>query len=157
MPSVEYSTSYESPEQALILVDQHAADERIRVEKFLKELCLNYLGADAGGVKLRVLSPTVLVLLTHHEARRLASNESIQKEFRRWGFEFSRLAGLSSGYDPEAGADAATESGYTQVEVQSIPDMVANKVGHHLSGRRLVQLSYPVASATPGTRATRPD
>ncbi|KAG9218816.1 hypothetical protein CCMSSC00406_0001070 [Pleurotus cornucopiae] len=134
MPSVGNSTPDESPEQALILVDQHAADERIRVEKFLKELCLHYLGADAGGVKLRVLSPTVLVLLTHHEAKRLASNESVQEEFRRWGFEFSRLVGLLSGHDPEAGADAATESGYTQVEVQSIPDMVADKLlqGHEL-------------------------
>ncbi|KAL4260038.1 DNA mismatch repair MutL/HexB family protein [Pleurotus pulmonarius] len=133
-PSVGNATPDESPEQALILVDQHAADERIRVEKFLKELCLNYLGADAGGVKLRVLSPTVLVLLTHHEARRLASSESVQEEFRRWGFEFSRLVGLSSGYDPEVGADAATGSGYTQVEVQSIPDMVADKLlqGHEL-------------------------
>ncbi|KAF9498626.1 hypothetical protein BDN71DRAFT_1385419 [Pleurotus eryngii] len=137
MPSVGNRTPDESPEQALILVDQHAADERIRVEKFLKELCLHYLGADAGGVKLRVLSPTVLVLLTHHEAKRLASNESIQEEFRRWGFEFSRLVGLLSGYDPEAGADTATESGYTQVEVQSIPDMVADKL---LQGQELRDL-----------------
>ncbi|KAG5220663.1 DNA mismatch repair protein [Salix suchowensis] len=83
-----------------------------------------------GGCRWREASGVIAdrsVLLTHHEAKRLASNESIQEEFRRWGFEFSRLVGLLSGYDPEAGADTATESGYTQVEVQSIPDMVADK------------------------------
>ncbi|KAJ8518866.1 hypothetical protein ONZ45_g4120 [Pleurotus djamor] len=121
----------QTPQETIVLIDQHAADERVRVERFLKDLCMGYLcpiggGGSDTGVKTRLLSPASLVLLTHHEARQLSTSEPIQAEFRRWGFEFASLSGA---YLPQAGTDtASTESGYVQVEVQSVPDMVADKL-----------------------------
>ncbi|KAG6885598.1 hypothetical protein C0993_012345 [Termitomyces sp. T159_Od127] len=77
----------------LILVDQHAADERIRVERFLNDLCSGFLhsrnGKDTdGGVQVKELSPPLPVLLTLHEAQRLTESLEIREAFRSWGFQF---------------------------------------------------------------------
>ena len=51
-------------EPVLVLTDQHAADERVRVERFLKELCH---GAVQGGAESAVLDAEGVVL-TRDEA-----------------------------------------------------------------------------------------
>ena len=49
----------------LVLVDQHAADERIRVEQFLSEICQGFLQHGfSGRVETLELNPAVLILLT---------------------------------------------------------------------------------------------
>jgi len=113
----------------LVLIDQHAADERIRVERFLKEICMGFLNFhdDAGnpsqeGVSLRKLSPPSLVLLTVREAQRLAESVEIQEAFNHWGFFFE----MPSLEDSDLHGD--DNGGYAQVTVQSIPDIVADKV-----------------------------
>lgn len=117
---------------ALVLIDQHAADERVRVERFLKELCLGFLhGRDTGedptakGIRVRELSPPAPVLLTRHEALRLGGSEDIQTVFRRWGFHFSDLS-KTGVLDSDDGLNGG--SGYVQVLVQSIPEVVGDKV-----------------------------
>ncbi len=114
--------------RALVFIDQHAADERIRVEQFLKPLCLGFLeslraGTDKGRiVEMRELSPGVPVLLTSYEASKLATGSSIQRAFQRWGFGFGDLGTVNSI------ADGVTQSGYVQVIVKSVPEVVADKV-----------------------------
>lgn len=114
--------------RALVLIDQHAADERVRVERFLKPLCLGFLQSLSGSedkrrtVETRELSPAVPILLTSYEASTLAGEQRIQRTFLNWGFEFGKL-GTANGI-----SDGVTESGYVQVIVKAIPEVVADKV-----------------------------
>ena len=118
----------------LVLVDQHAADERVRVERFLKELCLGFLHSqdqtDSSSASkyifTRDLAPSHPVLLTQHEALTISQSQGIQKLFRKWGVRFTELSKIISE------ADGATESGsdlgYLQLYVSAIPEVVGDKV-----------------------------
>jgi DNA mismatch repair protein MLH3 len=112
--------------RALVLIDQHAADERIRVERFLKELCLGFLQHNdrSNGVKTKMLSPSVPVLLTRHEALRLADSDVFRRAFECWGISFDDL----SSHSFHGGLDDAGGGGYVQVFVKSIPAVVSEKV-----------------------------
>jgi len=136
--------------RALVLIDQHAADERIRVERFLSELCLGFLheapgdgielDADADpevGVLVKDLVPPVPVLLAPHEAERLSMEET-QMAFRRWGINFVGLNELQlPDNDIPVGDAASGERGYTQVMVSSVPEVVGEKL---LAGDELKNL-----------------
>ncbi|KAG1892183.1 hypothetical protein F4604DRAFT_13425 [Suillus subluteus] len=113
------------PGSTLILIDQHAADERVRVERFLTEICSGFLRHCDGteGVEVLDLSPAVPILLTCHEASRLATIEEVQSAFDRWGVRFEGLAKLTS----ECAGDEAS-NGYVQVFVRAIPAIVGDKL-----------------------------
>lgn len=112
----------------LILIDQHAADERVRVERFLTEICFGFLRhcEGTGGVEVSELSPAVPILLTHHEASRLATIGEVQLAFNRWGIRFEGLAKLTS-FESECVRDEAS-GGYVQVFVRTIPAIVSDKL-----------------------------
>ncbi|KAF9077020.1 hypothetical protein BDP27DRAFT_1389240 [Rhodocollybia butyracea] len=115
----------------LVLIDQHAADERIRVERFLKDLCLGYLrsrsGEEAEGVEERHLTPPIPVLLTRHEASRLACSPDIQTSFQNWSIRFSGLAQIEALYTSTTGLDEEGDR-YVQVSVLCVPEVVADKL-----------------------------
>lgn len=115
--------------QALVLIDQHAADERVRVERFLKELCLGFLqhGGNVDGVTTRTLTASVPVLLTRHEASCLAQSDIFQQAFERWGISFDDLSSMTS-RDWDGGLDDSGGGGYVQVFVKSVPAVVGDKV-----------------------------
>ncbi|KAG1783040.1 hypothetical protein EV702DRAFT_996112 [Suillus placidus] len=112
----------------LILIDQHAADERVRVERFLTEICSGFLRhcEGTGGVEVSELSPAVPILLSRHEASRLATIEEVQLAFDRWGVRFEGLAKLTS-LESECAGDEAS-GGYVQVLVRTIPAIVGDKL-----------------------------
>ncbi|KAJ8597377.1 hypothetical protein M405DRAFT_755983 [Rhizopogon salebrosus TDB-379] len=112
----------------LVLIDQHAADERVRVERFLKDICSGFLQRceGTGGVEVLELSPAVPILLTRHEAWRLASIEEVQSAFDRWGIRFEGLVKLTSLEPEDTGNE--TDGGYVQVFVQAIPAIVSVKL-----------------------------
>jgi DNA mismatch repair protein MLH3 len=114
---------------SLVLIDQHAADERIRVERFLKELCLGFLqhSDPSNGVKTKALSPSVPVLLTLHEALRLADSDTFQRAFECWGVSFDDLPSSNS-CPSDGGLGDASGEGYVQVFVKSVPAVVSEKV-----------------------------
>jgi DNA mismatch repair protein MLH3 len=126
----------------LILIDQHAADERVRVERFLTEICSGFLRhcEGTGGVEVSELSPAVPILLTRHEASRLATIEEIQSAFDRWGVRFEGLAKLTS-LKPESAGDE-TSDGYVQVFVRAIPAIVGDKVRVDIC--MVLRAHYPV-------------
>ncbi|KAI0677319.1 hypothetical protein C8Q78DRAFT_1065895 [Trametes maxima] len=99
-------------EEALVLIDQHAADERVRVERFLREACEGFLAScgDAGSSKPR---PPINVLLTEQEAQFIANSLDVRSAFARWGVSFSA---------------AANEVAYSQIEVTTVPEVVADKL-----------------------------
>ncbi|KAJ7068645.1 hypothetical protein C8F01DRAFT_1050970 [Mycena amicta] len=106
---------------ALVLIDQHAADERVRVERFLKQLCLGYLAnvaeSEDGRLKVRELgTAAVPVLVTRHEAAQIA-DQRVRKAFSHWGFRFVDCAEKSE-----------NPSDYSQVFVCAVPEVVADKL-----------------------------
>ena len=123
---------YSTGGRSLVLIDQHAADERVRVERFLKDLCLGFLRTDRrqneSGVKTKELSPPVAVLLTRHEALRVKNSEYIQAAFCSWGFQFTDLTTIAGSHFGDA--DSESSSDYVQVLVGSIPEVVSDKVSH---------------------------
>ncbi|KAK2466034.1 hypothetical protein APHAL10511_001676 [Amanita phalloides] len=116
----------------LILIDQHAADERIRVEQYLKGLCQGFLysrkyGSDSKqGVKVRNLEPPLPLLLTRHEALRLASSRDLQEFLSWWGLHFCGLSTdmNGTGFD----SDTGNSHGYFQIFAKGIPLVISDKL-----------------------------
>jgi DNA mismatch repair protein MLH3 len=113
--------------KALVLIDQHAADERIRVERLLRELCIGYLRTEGDGVKRKELSPSLPVLLTRHEASRLTESDQIRKVFDAWGVRFAGDLGQKSAAHDEERPET-NDGGYVQIMVSSVPEVVCEKV-----------------------------
>lgn len=107
----------------LVLVDQHAADERIRVERFLNELCQGFLDPVlSNGVERRELQPAIPILLTRLETRALAGSKEYRHAFERWGIQFAPIPNVPAVEEDGSGDE------YLQVFVQTIPDVVSDKV-----------------------------
>ncbi|KAH9061004.1 hypothetical protein EDB87DRAFT_1613192 [Lactarius vividus] len=105
----------------LVLVDQHAASERVRVEGYLKDLCHHFLNAGRDGSRstFRVkLEPPRPVLLSRREASILRSSTLV---LGRWGF------GLSWPETEDRDQNTDQEV-YEQVLVHSVPQVVGEKL-----------------------------
>ena len=157
--------------RVLVLVDQHAADERIRVERFFRDVCegfLSYRGRPpsgsgfgsgetregADGVRTRKVDPPANVLLTKVEAERIALSQDVRGAFARWGIEFARAAAVPPGPVPmRAGDRGADEAAYVQVAVMAVPEVVADKVRKRCppGGARCRCLSMSSCSCYPET------
>jgi DNA mismatch repair ATPase MutL len=100
-------------EPVLVLIDQHAADERVRVERFLKELCN---GALQGGAESSALDAKKGVVLTRDEATLLGQKEVLQ-ELRRWGLHVEPVTIMES-----------LTANWVQVDVLAVPGFLRDKV-----------------------------
>ncbi|KAI0340902.1 hypothetical protein BDW22DRAFT_1333807 [Trametopsis cervina] len=130
-------------QRSLVLIDQHAADERVRVEKLLADLCTNEPVAQEDvalanvGPRRRQLDPPALVLLTRREVGQLHRTPALRDAFAEWGILFHPSGGTTYGEDMATDHGAGSiddQSGFAQVIVQSVPEVVADKLlsGNHL-------------------------
>lgn len=113
-------------DRTLVLIDQHAADERVRVERFMEELCSGFLRQAQGvgeGVKVKILDPPIPVLLTRHEAEQLSAFADIQRAFSMWGIEFTAMPTRTN-----HSVDEEADRGYCQAYVKNIPEVVSRKL-----------------------------
>jgi DNA mismatch repair protein MLH3 len=113
-------------EKTLILIDQHAADERVRVERYLKELCegVRRQAQDKGNSLERVtLKSPIPIPLSRHDAVTLAQSNEIMGDFRRWGveFDFTKMA-------KEEKTEDRISDAYSEVFVLTVPTVVSEKV-----------------------------
>ncbi|EKM59744.1 uncharacterized protein PHACADRAFT_205965 [Phanerochaete carnosa HHB-10118-sp] len=162
-------------EGLLVLLDQHAADERIRVERFMRELCKGF-SADGQASTLspdvRKLDPPARIVLTRREADILAST-NVQAAFRLWGVGFGPAPEvqqeeecISRFFSTAKAVGPVEHSGYVQVDVLTVPEVVARKLlaDDHLrdlvksyladldgSGLATSLLSFRPVSADPST------
>jgi DNA mismatch repair protein MLH3 len=109
------------PRRMLVLVDQHAASERVRVEGFLRTLCHRFLNLESNGSQSadRVdLDPPRAILLSRREASILRNTQSI---LGRWCFELSwpESEGCDQSFDQDK---------YERFLVHSVPGVVSEKV-----------------------------
>ncbi|KAI0727330.1 hypothetical protein C8Q72DRAFT_841248 [Fomitopsis betulina] len=159
---VTQTTGDRQRRKVLVLIDQHAADERVRVERFLQDLCDSFMQhrPDAAGmqpqlqgVRTRLFDPPVPILLTEHEARRLG-DEEVRVAFRRWGLTFAddfEDAGLAAHATPyHSGGEGGSQSGYSQVNVVTVPDLLGDKLLNGDELRDLVK-GYIAKLASEGT------
>jgi len=113
--------AYDSPRRMLVLVDQHAASERVRVEGFLKTLSHDFLnfGSNENQTADRVkLDPPHPMFLSRREASRLREARSI---LARWCFDLSWP-------ESESCDQIINEDAYEQFLVHSVPHVVSEKV-----------------------------
>ena len=108
------------PRRILVLVDQHAASERVRVEGFLKTLCHNYFESiekHSGANRIK-LDPPRPIILSRKEASILRGSRS---GLGRWCFDLSWPE--SKSLDQSVDQDT-----HEQVLVHSVPHVVGDKV-----------------------------
>lgn len=131
--SLAHSASSPHTRTSLVVIDQHAADERIRVELFLRELCFGYLqnrdpgGKAEDGIQMREIKPPIPILLTRDEGTRLRRTPLVVEAFRHWGFHFD-LAWSDDSPDGQDPFVAERNDDYIQVFVRRVPEMVGEKV-----------------------------
>lgn len=111
----------DSSRRMLVLVDQHAASERVRVENFLRTLCHNFLDFEGNGSQSpdRVeLDPPRPIFLGRKEATILRSTQSI---LGRWcfGLSWPKSKSCDQSFDQDE---------YEQLLVHSVPRVVSEKV-----------------------------
>ncbi|ELU45632.1 histidine kinase-, DNA gyrase b-, and HSP90-like ATPase domain-containing protein [Rhizoctonia solani AG-1 IA] len=106
-------------ERILVLVDQHAADERVRVERYLKGLCIGFI---RDKVDITQLKPPVKILLTRKEANILTRPDTLNA-LSRWGLCIE--IHLPDTLDVQT---LAEDRDFCQVDVISVPDVVSKKL-----------------------------
>ncbi|KAH8096693.1 hypothetical protein BXZ70DRAFT_895863 [Cristinia sonorae] len=156
----------------LFLIDQHAADERVRVERFMKELCLAFLRNGTGAKRddddvTERLEPPVPVLLTRGETLRIVQSEETRDVFRRWGVEFVGLDKIALGETGEEEEEEELDEncGYTQVMVKSVPRLLRDKLLMNDELRDLLKSTlahlettgYPSSFSQPSQSQTQSD
>ena len=110
-----------SPKCMLVIVDQHAASERVRVEGFLKNLCHHFLNPESTGkqnVNRVELDPPLRILLSQRETSILRDTRSM---LGRWCFDLSWPK-------PESRDQSVDQDAYEQLLVHSVPHVVSDKV-----------------------------
>jgi DNA mismatch repair protein MLH3 len=71
--------------EMLVIVDQHAADERIRVERLFRELCEGTIGDDAPPDPTQSVKKTLTFSISPRDAQLL---RRFRGEFLRWGIGY---------------------------------------------------------------------
>jgi DNA mismatch repair protein MLH3 len=113
--------SSDNRRRILVLVDQHAASERVRVEGFLRTLCHNFLNRESNESRSAdhlELNPPRAISLSRRETSIL---RGIQDILGRWCFDLSwpELESRNQSMDQDA---------YEEFLVHSVPHVVSEKV-----------------------------
>ncbi|GFZ45397.1 hypothetical protein JCM24511_03123 [Saitozyma sp. JCM 24511] len=130
--SVSGTESDQKTGPTLVLIDQHAADERVSVERVLRELAEGFINDRVDVTELP--EPQPMVVLSREEFQQL-DHPTVLRIVRRWGvhLEISTPA-----------ADDAAE--YRQVKVLSVPSALKARLGRTEAkeATRLIKLYLPV-------------
>ncbi|WRT67606.1 uncharacterized protein IL334_004578 [Kwoniella shivajii] len=110
-------------ERALVLIDQHAADERISIENILSSLSAGFRNDNIPTTRLEI---PINIVLTSSEARTLSSPENLDI-FRRWGIQLS-LPDLND-----------IQGDYVQIGVSKIPSLLSSRLGRK-EGTEMIRL-----------------
>lgn len=95
---------------SLVLIDQHAADERVSVESILRELCQGFIENNVQQTEVK----DITLVLTRHEAIQLADPATVNI-LGRWGISLE--------------VPAPSFSDYVQVPVSAVPSTLAYRIG----------------------------
>ncbi|KAM0756638.1 hypothetical protein T439DRAFT_321333 [Meredithblackwellia eburnea MCA 4105] len=140
-------------EKTLVMVDQHAADERVRVERFWEDL----LPATEGGrVKVWKFEQPPLVVISRSEA--VVVEENLD-EFERWGIGIKARLSLEGQRTLELGKDVTTQAGtsidYVQVQLTTVPLVVAERLKIEVKLQQELIRSFAAVLANSGRPTTK--
>ncbi|KAL8770354.1 MAG: hypothetical protein Q9209_003990 [Squamulea sp. 1 TL-2023] len=130
VPQGDHGSSVISSEhQILILVDQHAADERIRIEALLTELCIPPSAENLGlnpstGITTSLLPKPIAFQIKSQEHRLFTIHAH---HFARWGIL----------YEPSGPANPTLDT-TTRITVKSLPPVIAERC--RLEPKLLIEL-----------------
>jgi DNA mismatch repair protein MLH3 len=129
--SVSRTDSDQKTGPTLVLIDQHAADERVSVERVLRELAEGFISDQVDVTELP--EPQPMLVLSREESQQL-EHPTVLKLVQRWGLHLE----ISTPAD-----DAAM---YRQVKVLSVPTALKARLGRKEAkeATRLVKLYLPV-------------
>lgn len=96
--------------RSMVLIDQHAADERVSVEIILRELCQGFIENSVQQTEVK----DITLVLTRHEAIQLANPATVDI-LGRWGISL------------EVPAPSFTD--YVQVPIKAVPSTLAYRLG----------------------------
>lgn len=113
-------------QDTLIMVDQHAASERIRVERYLKDYCGSVARGD-GLVKIYNFIQPKRLLLSREEVLQL-SETGAKEECQRWGIGIEFLPPPETGIEMEVDGVEADTGDYIQVQLNYIPLVVSDRL-----------------------------
>ena len=107
------------PGDVLVMVDQHAADERVRVERIWEGVA----GRVARGeeVEREALEPPLGVIVSREEAE-LLGDVGKRAQFGRWGVD------LSLSLEPDGTPTPTQEQDYAQIWLTAVPKVVAGRL-----------------------------
>ncbi|KAK8858431.1 hypothetical protein IAR55_002658 [Kwoniella newhampshirensis] len=106
------TTATSSP--SIVLIDQHAADERIAIERILRQLCDGFSSDNMPTTSLEGSEP--IIVFTRAEAEQL-SRPDVSLILGRWGIVLKR-------------PKMDTEGDYVQVQVDRVPSVLAARLGN---------------------------
>ncbi|GAA5994097.1 hypothetical protein JCM5350_008092 [Sporobolomyces pararoseus] len=119
------SNEYEDPDQpgadgglnTLVMFDQHAVSERIRVEKYLSEICGNTQALEVSDLTTNDEGGRIGVVVSREEIREL---RVWRTSFERWGFKISQ--------DSLRERSRNLREDYVQVWIESVPKLVGQRL-----------------------------
>lgn len=120
--------------RSLVLVDQHAADERVSVEVILRNLCTGFA---RDTIDLTELTKFETKLVLSREEADVMARPEVLDTFRRWGMHLMvNLVG----------------SDYEQVEVKAVPTALLSRLGRKeaIEMTRLIKTYLPVLDESLG-------
>ena len=121
----------------LVVIDQHAADERVSVEGILQDLCVGF-ARDAMPTRQLKIQP---MLVLSREEGRIMVQPMVIEIFRRWGV----VLGIPESTDSKEGE-------YIQVAVKAVPETLATRLGRKeaVEITRLIKLHLTVLQESIG-------
>ena len=101
-------------QRTLVVIDQHAADERVSVERLKQEICEGFITATTDTT---VLKTAVMVVLSGEEAA-ILRRPGVIDVFARWGIQINL---------PEI--VAGSDTNYAQIYVTAVPTVLVGRLG----------------------------